>query len=144
MVFWTYHWPKLKAKERIEAHRAIASLHSFRFLGLALILPGFVGPGLPVRFAEFAAYGDLATAALAMLALLTVKARPVFWFFVVAFNVVGMADLLTGYYHALLFGVPAMAGQEGGAYFITIVFMPLLVITHCFAFYLLLRPQGSK
>jgi hypothetical protein len=27
----------------IEAHRAIATLHSFRFFGLVLILPGVVG-----------------------------------------------------------------------------------------------------
>jgi hypothetical protein len=34
----------------------------------------------------FAAYFDLATAVLALLALLTVTIRPLFWFFLVAFN----------------------------------------------------------
>ena len=48
-------------------------LHSFRFFGLVFILPGVVGPNLPADFAVFAAYWDLATGVLAMLALLTVQ-----------------------------------------------------------------------
>jgi len=143
MVFTAYHWPKMKAKRRLDALRDIATLHSFRFLGLALILPGFVGPNLPSDFAKFAAYGDLAASALAILALLTFKVRPLFLTFVVAFNIVGFADLAFGYYHALLLGVPSMAGQEGGAYMITIVYMPLLIITHFVAFYLLIRPEAE-
>ena len=38
----TYVWPRLKAMDRVEAHRAIATFHSFRFFGLAFLLPGFV------------------------------------------------------------------------------------------------------
>ena len=57
---------------RVDAHRAIATLHSFRFFGLVFVLPGVVGPNLPADFAVFAAYWDLATGVLAMLALLTV------------------------------------------------------------------------
>jgi hypothetical protein len=46
--------------DRIEAQRAIATLHSFRFFGLVFILPGVVG-NLPEGFATFAAYGDFTT-----------------------------------------------------------------------------------
>jgi hypothetical protein len=42
--------------DRVEAHRAIATLHSFRFFGLVFILPGVVGPHLQPDFASFAAY----------------------------------------------------------------------------------------
>src|SRR5579884_1466251 len=80
--FWTYVWPRLKAMDRVEAQRAIATLHSFRFFGLVFILPGVVGPDLPAAFAAFAAYGDFATGVLAILALLTVRMRPLFWLFV--------------------------------------------------------------
>ena len=59
--------------DRVEAQRAIATLHSFRFFGLVFIVPGVVGPNLPAGFATFAAYGDFATGVLAMLALLTVE-----------------------------------------------------------------------
>ncbi len=57
--------------------------------------------------------GDLATGVLAMLALLTVRIRPLFWLFVVAFNLVGTADLILDYYHAIRVGLPAMAGAVG-------------------------------
>jgi hypothetical protein len=136
-----YVWPWLKAMERVEAQRAIATLHSFRFFGLVFILPGVVGPDLPAGFAEFAAYGDFATGLLAMLALLTVRIRPLFWLFVVAFNVVGAADIIIDYYHGNELDLPALAGQLGAGYAIPIIYVPLLMITHVIAFYLLLRPQ---
>jgi hypothetical protein len=136
-----YVWPWLKAMERVEAQGAIATLHSFRFFGLVFILPGVVGPDLPAGFAEFAAYGDFATGLLAMLALLTVRIRPLFWLFVVAFNVVGAADIIIDYYHGNELDLPALAGQLGAGYAIPIIYVPLLMITHVIAFYLLLRPQ---
>src|SRR6201988_1169272 len=89
LCFGAYILPWLKSIDRIEAHRAIATLHSFRFFGLVFIVPGVVGPNLPASFATFAAYGDFATGVLATLALLTVRVRPLFWLFVVAFNLVG-------------------------------------------------------
>ncbi len=136
-----YILPWLRTMDQVEAQRAIATLHSFRFFGLVFILPGFVGPDLPVRFAEFAAYGDFATGLLAMLALLTARIRPLFWLFVVAFNVVGAADILIDYYHGNALDLPALAGQLGAGYAIPIIYVPLLMITHAIAFYLLLRPQ---
>jgi hypothetical protein len=140
LFFGVYILPRLKSMERIEAQRAIATLHSFRFFGLVFILPGVVGPDLPAGFATFAAYGDLATGLLAMLALLTVRIRPLFLSLVVAFNVVGLADIIVDYYHATRLGLPALAGQLGATYAIPIIYVPLLVITHFVAFYLLLYP----
>ena len=99
LCFGAYVWPRLKAMDRVEAQRAIATLHSFRFFGLVFMIPGVVGPNLPTGFATFAAYGDFATGLLAMLALLTVRIRSVFWPFVIAFNLVGTADIIIDYYH---------------------------------------------
>ena len=144
LCFSVYILPRLKSMGRVEAHRAIATLHSFRFFGLVFILPGVVGPHLPASFATFAAYADLATGLLAILALLTVRIRPLFWLFVVAFNVVGAADLLLDYYHAIRAGLPALAGQLGAAYVIPVIVVPLLMITHFAAFYWLVRPAGLQ
>ena len=129
--------------DRFEAHRAIATLHSFRFFGLVFILPGVVG-NLPADFATVAAYGDFVTGLLAMLALLTVRMRSLFWLFVVAFNLVGTLDLIVDYFHAIQLGLPAHAGEFGAAYAIPIIYVPLLMITHFVAFYLLVRPQGRQ
>ena len=125
--------------DQVDAHRAIATLHSFRFFGLVFILPGVIG-NLPASFTTFAAYWDLATGVLAILALLTVTIRPLFWLFVVAFNLVGVIDLILDYYHAVRVGLPALAGQLGATYAIPIIYVPLLMITHVAAFYLLLSP----
>jgi hypothetical protein len=143
LCFSVYVFPKLKLMDQVDAQRAIATLHSFRFFGLVFILPGVVGPNLPAGFATFAAYGDLATGVLAMLALFTVRIRPLFWLFVVAFNLVGVSDVIVDYYHAIQAGLPALAGQLGATYVIPIIYVPMLMITHVVAFYLLLRPQVS-
>jgi hypothetical protein len=139
LCFGAYIWPWLRSMDHLEAQRAIATLHSFRFFGLVFILPGVAG-NLPEGFTTFAAYGDFATGLLAMLALLTVRIRPLFWAFVVAFNLVGVIDLLVDYYDAIRLDVPAIAGQFGALYWIPIIYVPLLMITHIAAFYLLLRP----
>ena len=141
LCFRAYLLPRLKSMDVVAAQRAIATLHSFRFFGLVFILPGFVGPNLPASFAPFAAYWDFATGVLAILALLTVRIRPLFWLFVVAFNLVGIIDLVLDYYHATRVGLPAMAGQLGAGYAIPVIYVPLLMITHITAFYFLLRPQ---
>jgi hypothetical protein len=136
-----YVWPRLKTMERADAQRAIAMLHSFRFFGLVFLVPGVVGPNLPVGFAAYAAYGDFATGLLAMLALLSTRLRPLFWLFVVAFNVVGVGDIIVDYYHGIQRDLPSLAGQLGGGYPILMIYVPLLLITHVVALYLLARPQ---
>lgn len=138
-----YVWPWLKRAEPAEAQRAIALLHSFRFFGLVLILPGVVGAGLPQAFATSAAYGDFATGLLAMLALATFRIRPVFWGFTLAFNLVGLADLLVDYYHGITLGLGARSGELGAAYAIPVIYVPLLMITHVLAFTLMARARTA-
>jgi hypothetical protein len=141
LVLGAYVWPRFKTMEWVDSQRAIATLHSFRFFGLVFLLPGVIGPNLPPSFAEFAAYGDFATGILAILALLTVRMRSLFSLFVIAFNVVGAADILIDYYHGNQVGLAAIAGQLGATYAIPIIYVPALMITHIVAFYLLVRPQ---
>ena len=141
LCFGVYIWPRLRSMDRVGAQRAIATLHSFRFFGLIFILPGVVGPHLPTGFATFAAYGDFVTGVLALLALVTVRIRQLFWPLVIAFNLAGAIDIVVDYYHAIQLNLPALAGQLGAGYVIPIVYVPLLMITHVTAFYLLLRPR---
>jgi hypothetical protein len=143
LFFVTYAWPKLKAMERFEAQRAIATLHSFRIFGLAFLVSGVVGPNLPAGFATFAAYVDFATGLLAIGALMLVRIRPLFWAFVVAFNVIGFSDFIVDYYHGIEFGLPALSGQLGALYAIPVLYVPILMITHVVALYWLLRSQAA-
>jgi hypothetical protein len=136
----TYVWPRLRTMDRVEAQRAIATFHSFRFFGLVFLLPGFVGPNLPQGFATIAAYADLATAVLALLALLTVRMPFLFWPLVWAFNLVGLADLVVDTARAVSVDLPSVAGQLGAGYAILMLYVPALFWTHLLAFRLLLQP----
>jgi hypothetical protein len=121
---------------------SVVLLHAFRFVGLAFLVPGVVSPELPTAFACPAAYGDFATALLALLAVATLQSRLgiiVVW----AFNILGTVDLLYAFYQGNRLGF--MPGQQGAAYFIPTVLVPLLFITHGLVFRLLLKQdRGGK
>ena len=140
----TYVWPRLRAMDSVAAHRAIATFNSFRFFGLVILLPGFVGPHLPEAFASPTAYGDLFTGLLALLALLTVRVRYLFWPLVWAFNLFGLADLILATANAVRVDLPSVAGQLGAAFAIPILYVPALFVTHLFAIYLLLQPARNS
>ncbi len=144
LCFGAYIWPWLRSMDRVGAQRAIATLHGFRFFGLVFILPGLVSPDLPQAFATPAAWGDFTAGVLALLALLTVRIRPLFWLFVLAVNVVGVSDLVLDYYDAIQLGVPAHAEQLGSTYWIPVIYVPLLMITHLASLYLLVRPGRPR
>ena len=143
LLTMTYIWPRLKAMDRVEAQRAIATFNSFRFFGLVFLLPGFVGANLPQAFAVPTAYGDLATAMLAILALVTVRVRFLFWPLIWAFNLFGLADLVMATVNAVRTHLPSVAGQLGLAYAIPMLYVPALVCMHLVALWLLLRPAPA-
>ncbi len=135
-----YIWPELRLRERAEALRPLLILHSFRFIGLAFLVPGVVSPDLPPAFAHSAAYGDIIAATLALLSLLLLPRGAgvvTAWLF----NIWGSADLLNAFYQANHAGL--LAGQLGAAYFIPTLVVPLLLITHGLAFRLLLQHQNE-
>jgi hypothetical protein len=75
-----YFWPLLRAQARVDALRTLLILHSFRFIGLAFLVPGVVAPELPSAFAVPAAYGDLIAAVLALFALAALRSSSAsFW-----------------------------------------------------------------
>jgi hypothetical protein len=113
-------------------------LHSFRFVGLAFVVPGVVSPDLPTAFARPAAYGDLTTAILALLSLATLRSR-LGLILVWVFNILGTVDLLYAFYQGNRTGLGLAPGLQGAAYFIPTVLVPLLLITHGLVFRLLLR-----
>jgi len=134
-----YIWPELRLRQRAEALRPLLILHSFRFLGLAFLIPGVVSPDLPSTFAHAAAYGDIIAAILALLALLLLPSSAgvaTAWIF----GLWGSADILNAFYQADHAGL--MPGQLGATYFIPTFVVPLLLITHGLAFRILLQPQN--
>ena len=140
MVTTRYIWPELRLRPRVEALRPLLILHSFRFIGLAVLIPGVVSPDLPSAFANFAAYGDIVAAILALFSLLLLPRAAgvvITWIF----NLWGFADLLNAFYQANHAGM--LPGQLGATYFIPTVIVPLLLITHGLAFRILLQHQAE-
>ena len=134
-----YIWPELRLRQRAEALRPLLILHSFRFIGLAFLVPGVVSPDLPSTFAHAAAYGDIIAAILALLALISLPSAAgiaIAWIF----SLWGSADIFNAFYQANHAGL--MAGQLGATYFIPTFVVPLLLITHGLAFRILLPHQN--
>ena len=136
-----YIWPQLRLQQPAAALRPLLILHSFRFLGLAFLVPGVVSPDLPSAFAHPAAYGDFIAAVLALFALISLPSAAgvvIAWFF----NLWGAADLFNDFYRANHAG--ATAGQFGAAYFIPALLVPLLLITHGLGLRILLRHKNES
>ena len=134
-----YIWPELRRRQRAEALRPLLILHSFRFVGLAFLVPGVVSPALPSTFAHSAAYGDIISAILALLALISLPSAAgvvIAWIF----SLWGSADVLNAFYRANHAGL--MAGQLGATYFIPTLVVPLLLITHGLGFRILMQHQN--
>jgi len=133
-----YVWPELRLRPRAEALRPLLMLHSFRFIGLAFLVPGVVSPDLPATFAHSAAYGDIIAATLALLALISLPSAAGVvsaWIF----SLWGSADLLNAFYQANRAGL--VPGQLGATYFIPTLVVPLLLITHGLTFRVLMQHQ---
>ena len=142
MIAARYIWPALRSRPREEALQPMLLLHAFRFVGLAFLVPGVVSPDLPDAFARPAAYGDLVTSLLALLALATLKSRLgtiVVW----VFNTVGTLDLLNAFYQGNRLGLGIAPGLQGAAYFIPTVLVPLLLVTHALVFRILIPPTAA-
>jgi len=141
IVAFSYIWPALRHRPRADALRPLLILHSFRFMGLAFLVPGVVSPDLPASFAQAAAFGDIIAAMSALLALLLLPRGAgvvAAWIF----NLWGSADILNAFYQANHAGL--LAGQLGAAYFIPTFVVPLLLITHGLAFRILLQHQNES
>src|SRR6201981_433476 len=135
-----YFWTQLGFRQPSEALRRLLILHSFRFIGLAFLVPGVVSADLPPAFAHSAAYGDIIAAILALFSLqLLPSAAGVAagWIF----NLWGLADILNAFYQANHAGL--LAGQLGAAYFLPTLVVPLLLITHGLAFRILLQHRAK-
>jgi hypothetical protein len=105
-------------------------------------VPGVVSLALPRAFTRPAAYGDLLTTIIALLAIAALKTRPgtiLVW----VINIVGLVDLIYALSYPLRVRTGLEPGLLGAAYFIPILPVPLLVITHVFVFRILLRGEAA-
>ena len=127
--------PWLAKQSQREALFWLTVPHAFRHIGMVFLVPGIVAQRLPDNFAIPAAYGDLLTGILALLALVLLRsgrkgAIGTVWLF----NVVGTVDLLNALRHV------EVAPNFGAAWYIPTFLVPLLLVTHFMIFVRLLKP----
>jgi hypothetical protein len=129
-----YVSPWLAEKTNGQALTVLIFPHAMRHIGLLFFVPGVVSQPLPDFFAYTAAYGDLVSGLLALLALVILRkgwgiAIPLVWLF----NIVGSVDLLNALRHVDV--VPDL----GATWYIPTFLVPLLLVTHAMIFARLLR-----
>ena len=134
-----YVSPWLARKPLHEALIPLVFLHASRHIGMVFLVSGVVAQPLPKGFAYPAAYGDLATALLALLALVALRGKwslalPLVWLF----NVVGTVDLMNAVFQGLRLQI---LDSLGAAWYIPTFLVPALLVTHFMIFSRLLRPE---
>lgn len=137
IIAWTlffiwYVHPALRKKSFADTMRPLLLLHVFRYIGLMFLIPGVTAEPLDIRFASPAAYGDLVAALLALAALGTLQVNvragmALVWIF----NLWGLADLLNAVGRGLLF---TPDGALGAAFWIPLLIVPLLVVSHVYIY----------
>lgn len=70
-----YVAPRLARLPRQAALAPLLWVHAFRIVGGTILAPGAVDPGVPAAFRTMVGLGDLATAFLALLAIVALRAR---------------------------------------------------------------------
>ncbi len=135
-----YVWPRLVALPLPSALTALTFVHTFRSIGATILVPGAGGAGVPRDFAQALSYGDLATAALAVAAIIALRARSTAGVpLVVVTNVVGVLDLA----NVFVIGVQndITHAPLGAFWYVPTFLVPILWIAHVMAFALLLRAR---
>jgi hypothetical protein len=136
-----YLWPAVKGRTPKTALTPLLLYACLRVNGLLFLMPGLVSPQLPRSFAVPTAYGDLAAALLALLALWPLRtesalATPMVWLF----NTVGLLDLL--YANISTFRDHVDPTYLGVSYYLAAVNVPAMIVVHIVIFvYLLKRRQ---
>ncbi len=136
-----YLWPALARRDAKAALTPLLLYACLRVNGLMFLMPGLVAPDLPAAFARPVAYGDLASALLALTALGLLRygvalAMPAVWLF----NLVGICDLI--YANISTFKDQVDPVSLGVSYYLAVVNVPAMVVVHVLIFAYLLR--GSK
>lgn len=122
-------------------HAALSVLvlpHAFRHIGMSFLVPNLVGDTVPPDFAAAAAYGDLASAIFALVAIFLLRAGSIVAIpFVWIFNVVGIVDLVNA-----LRRVEAIP-ELGMTWYIPTFIVPILLVSHVMIFIRLIRGMGG-
>jgi len=75
LIAWWYVAPRLSKLPREVALAPVLWVHAFRIVGGTILAPGAVAASVPAEFRTMIGYGDMATAVLALVALVALRFR---------------------------------------------------------------------
>jgi hypothetical protein len=134
-------WPWLRDMPCRSALSILLLPQLFRHVGVTLVVPEVVDPGIPEAFARQTAIGDMITVALAWGALASLRMS---WRFAIAavwsFNIVGLTDMLLNLAAAVRLGA---AEHLGAAWYGPAFVVPAMLVVHVLIFAVLLRGPKS-
>ncbi len=142
LIAWWYGAPRLSRLPREAALVPLVWIHAFRMVGGTILAPGAVDAAVPAEFRTMIGLGDMATALLALLALVALRAR---WSGAIAlvwlFLAVGMVDTVNAIIQSMRFSV--FAHGLGFNWVIVTTYVPALLVSSVLIFIQLRRPAHS-
>jgi len=141
IAFW-YVLPRLSGLPREAALVPLLWVHAFRIVGGTILAPGAVDAGVPMDFRMMIGYGDMATAFLALMALIALRARfrgaiALVWLFIT----VGMLDTINAIIQSVRDSV--FTYPLGFNWVIVAMYVPALLVSSLLIFMQLLGPSRS-
>jgi len=142
LIAWWYVSPRLARLPREAALVPLVWIHAFRIVGGTILAPGAVDSAVPMEFRTMIGYGDMATALLALLALIALRRRmsaaiPLVWLVLV----VGLLDTVNAIIQSMRLSVFTHA--LGINWVIVTMYVPALLVSSALIFIHLRRPGRS-
>jgi len=142
LIAWWYGAPRLSRLTREAALVPLVWVHTFRIVGGTILAPGAVDAGVPMEFRTMIGYGDMATAVLALLALIALRSRmsgaiALVWLFLA----VGLLDTVNAIIQSMRFSV--FSYGLGVNWVIVTAYVPALLVSSVLIFMQLRRPGRS-
>jgi len=143
LIAWWYGVPRLSALPRELALVPLVWIHAFRIVGGTILAPGSVDAAVPMDFRTMIGYGDMATAVLALLALVALRTH---WRGAIALVwlclAVGMVDTVNAIIQSMRFSV--FTHGLGLNWVIVTTYVPALLVSSLLIFIQLRRPSGAR
>src|ERR1700687_122394 len=143
LIAWCYGVPRLSRLQREMALVPLVWIHVFRIVGGAILAPGAVDAAVPLEFRTMIGYGDMATAALALVALVALRNRlPAAIALVWLFLAVGTLDTVNAIIQSMRFSV--FTHGLGLNWVIVTAYVPALLVSSVLIFIQLRRPSRDQ
>ena len=140
LIAWWYVSPRLSGLPREVALVPLVWIHAFRMVGGSILAPGSVDAAVPADFRTMIGFGDMATAILAVVALVALRFRwraaiPLVWLFLA----VGLLDTVNAIIQSMRYSV--FNDGLGFNWVIVTAYVPALLVSSVMIFIQLRKPN---